>query len=432
MHDPESTPVRGLPPGLDRGPLPEVRTEWETYLDALESHLDLPQPFRSEAREEIAGHLTDATTTLQANGFGPAEAAQEAIRRMGSPAELGREMTRARQTRRALLAAVGPGIWAAGGGAFRGFVFGIALITTVVLAASLGLRGIQLAGLPAIDMSEVPIGHAQATLAMAIASWFAAWRGSRALVAVVSQRSRRRAEGLRRWIAAAGGLVILAFVAFWFRGAQDQLSVIALLAVPLAFAGGALTADGRAIEPRRRSRVVVTAGLVVLVALNVAMAGAPVQQTLSAVGAGPFGSMEELLRSENTDLPGRYVADPPDFGTVSDSVEDGVVIVSLGVPSTGGTPRWQDMRLEAWRALDLSSGPPTLDRRFDSPFAAAPLVEAGDRMEGSLRIDAARGVAHYWLVVTGLAADGRRDLLVRVTGGATRFVGTVWDWLTAP
>lgn len=409
----------------------EAGTGLAAYLDALESSLDLPQPFRSEAREEIAGHLADAAATLEAGGLSPADAVREALRRMGAPSELGREITRARQTRRALLAAVGPGIWAAGGGAIRGFVFGLALVTTGVLAVLLGLRGLQVAGLPTIDMSTVRIGNTRATFALAVAFWFAAWRGSRVLVSVVSYRSRRQPEVLRPWIAAIGGSVILTLVLFWFRGAQDELSVIALLAVPLVFVGGVLTADGRPIEPMRRSLVVVTATLLILVLVAVLMAAAPVQKTLSAVGGGPFGSMEELLRSENMDLPGRFVADPPDFGGVSTTMGGGIATVGLGAASLDQVPRWRDIRLEAWRALDLSSAT-TLDRRFTTPFATAPFVRVGDGMEGSLRVDATRGVEFYWLVITGVAADGQRDLLRQVTGSNTDFVGTAWDWLAAP
>ncbi len=73
---------------------------------------------------------------------------------------------------------------------------------------------------------------------------------------------------------------------------------------------------------------------------------------------------------------------------------------------------------------------PTLGRQFTSPFATGPLVQIDDRIEGSLRIDATRDVQYYWLVVTGVAADGQRDLLRELTGSNTSFAGTVWDWLT--
>lgn len=430
MRDPEPRPADERTPGPDGGSSASASTEIGAYLDAFESSLDLPEPFRSEAREEIAGYLADSTATLEADGHSPAEAAREAVRRMGAPSGLGRDMTHARQTRRALLVAIGPGIWAAGGGALRGFVFGLALVTTGVLAVLLGLRGLQLAGLPLIDLSTVRIGNTQATFALGVAFCFAAWRGSRVIVSAISYRSRRQPEVLRPWIAAIGGSVTLALVLLWFRGAQDEVSVFALLAVPLAFVGGALTAVGRPIEPLRWPLVVVMTTLLVLVPVALLFAGAPVQKTLSAVGVGPFASMEELLRSENMDLPGRFVADPPDFGTISDSARGGLATVSLGPPSAGQAPRWHDIRLEAWRA-DLSTGP-VLDRRFTSPFATTPLIQVGDRLEGSVRVDATRGVTDYWLVVTGVAADGQRDLLREVTGSNTDFVGTVWDWLTAP
>ena len=38
----------------------------------------------------------------------------------------------------------------------------------------------------------------------------------------------------------------------------------------------------------------------------------------------------------------------------------------------------------------------------------------------------------YPLVVTGIAADGGRDLIARLGGTNSTFTGSAWDWLTAP
>lgn len=423
-------PEIGSPTGAateDRegGSLP---AELAGYLDALDSSFNLPEPFRSEAREEIAGHLADTAAELESGGLAPADAVREAIRRLGPADELGREITRSRQTQRALLAGVGSGVWAATGGAFRGFVFGLALVVAVAFSVALALRGLQVTGLAAVDPSTLFRGQPKGTTATAIALWFAAWPASRALVSGVSQRSYRRAERVRRWLAVAGGLIVVALAIFWLRGAQDGVSVLALTAVPCIFVAGALTANDRPLRPPTPMLLFVTAWLLVLSALALLLGGAQVGKTLTAVGSGPFtfSSMEELLRSRNMDLPGRFVPDGL-VGDVSSSVTDGIARVSLQAPSGFAATRWHDIRLEAWRSVDL----PTLDRRFSSPFATAQFVLVNDRLEASLRIDSTRDVEYYWLVVTGVAADGRRDLLREVTGSNTSFVGTAWDWLTA-
>jgi hypothetical protein len=87
----------------------------DAYLDALAAALDLPSQERLEVRDEIGAHLLDLRSELAEAGLTDEMAAEEALRRLGPPDLLGRELTRARQTHRALLAAVGGATWAATG-----------------------------------------------------------------------------------------------------------------------------------------------------------------------------------------------------------------------------------------------------------------------------------------------------------------------------
>ncbi len=397
------------------------------YLERVAAGLRLPPDLEADVIEELRGHIADATDALVASGSEPLTAEAEALGRLGRPDILAGEIRRAHQTDRRLLAAVAGGVLAAGGGAFRGFVLGMAIVSILAVTAMLAIRGLQTSGLISADPAIAPgATSAAATVAVALALCLAVWCGSRELVAVVSRRSRRRAGDVRPWVAVVGGCVILALSLFGFRGTQTELSVVVLLMVPVAFVGGALTASGTRVGPTSRSTAIALVILVGVLVAAVLLAGTSVGTSLSAVGSGPFASMEDLLRSENMDLPGRYVADAPEFRDISDSVQDGVVTVRLGVPAS--LSRWHDVRLEAWRSIDL----PNLDRRFSSPFATTPLVRDGDRIEGSVRIDGTRDVANYWLVVTGLAADGQRDLLTQLTGSNTSFVGSAWDFLVAP
>jgi hypothetical protein len=50
----------------------------------------------------------------------------------------------------------------------------------------------------------------------------------------------------------------------------------------------------------------------------------------------------------------------------------------------------------------------------------------------SVRVDRTRDVSEWELVVTGIAADGGRDLIARLGGTNSTFTGSAWDWLTAP
>ena len=98
------------------------------YLDALVAALDLPSGDRADVREEVAAHIADLDAELREAGLTEDGAREEAIRRLGPPDLLGREMTRARQTRWALLAAVGGATWAGAGAAFRGLILGWAVV----------------------------------------------------------------------------------------------------------------------------------------------------------------------------------------------------------------------------------------------------------------------------------------------------------------
>jgi hypothetical protein len=51
---------------------------------------------------------------------------------------------------------------------------------------------------------------------------------------------------------------------------------------------------------------------------------------------------------------------------------------------------------------------------------------------GAVRVDRTRDVSQWVLVVTGVAADGGRDLIATLGGMNSTFTGSAWDWLTAP
>ena len=406
----------------------EADPAFDAYLDAIEGALDLPAAERADVRDEIAAHLRDERAASGAAGATGATATAEAIDRLGDPKRLGRELTSARRSRSALLAAAGAGTWAAGGAAVRGLVLGVALVTAVMVVIGVATAVAYRAGLIG-TWSLADQGWFTAIWGVAL--WAAAWQGARSFVSVVANRSHRPAERVRPFVAFAVGAVVVWLSLVWLQAPQNLASVSVLTLVPVVFVAAALTASDRVITRSRlarRASLALFVTVVLAVPLLLIFAGASVQQELSAVGRGPFDSMEELLADQGFDMPGRYVADPPSFGNLESSIDHGVARVEIG-NGAAVTARWHDLRVEAWRS-ELGTG--ALDRAHPAPFATAPLTSAGGSLAGSVRVDRTRDVSGYWLAVTGLAADGQRDLVVSVGGTNTTFTGSALDWLAAP
>ena len=409
-------------------PDPSGDPAFEAYLDKIEGALDLPIAERIDVRDEIEAHLRDERAAGIAAGADLSAAASDAIGRLGDPRNLGRELTRARQTRSALLAAAGAGTWAAAGAAVRGFILGIALIATVLSAAGVATAFAFRAGLIG-TWNLTDQGWFTAIWGMAL--WVAAWQGARSLVSTVARRSHRRAERVRLYAALVAGALAAWLSLAWLQAPQNLASVVVLALVPVMFVIAALTGSDRLIAPSRQARrasLALFATVVVAVPLLLSFSGTSAHTELSAIGPVPYASMEELLAAQGFDMPGRFVADPPEFGNPGWTIDHGVARVELDSAAVV-TARWHDLRVEAWRA-DLTTG--WLDRAYRAPFAIAPIgLAQNGSLVGSVRVDRTRDVSGWWLVVTGQAADGGRDLVVSLGGTNTTFTGSALDWLAA-
>ena len=405
----------------------------DAYLDSLAAALDLPRDEWIEVRDEIGAHLLDLRSELIEAGLADEAATKEALRRLGPPEVLGREMTRARQTRRALLAAVGGATWAAAGAAFRGLTLGLAGVTVVAMAGMLVMAAVsRLAGDGTWTLSDAGWFTAFGVAAF----WVSAWLGGRTLVSVAARRSHRPAERVRPWTTVIGGTLVAWLALVWFTSAQNLFSVIALALVPAIFIAATLTGTDRPIERSRHARrasLALFATVVIAVPLLVLMAATPVQTQGSSlqgssVVRGPYASIQELRHATGQDLPGRFVPDPPEFGNIDMQLDHGLATASLG--GVAAVPaRWRDLRLEAWRTLPPGSD---LDRAYPLPFATAPMTIQSGRLIGAVRVDQTRNVSEWLLVVTGIAADGGRDLIAPLGGANSTFTGSARDWLTAP
>ncbi len=416
-----------MPEPID--PLPDrLDPAFDTFLNVLEEALDLPAAERADVRDEIGAHLRDANAEAIAAGATGDAAASEALARFGDPKNVARELARARQRRSSVLAAAGAGTWAAGA-AVRGFILGIALIATVLSAVGVLTAVAFRAGF--IGTWSIP-DAGWFTAMLGVTLWVAAWQGARALVADIAQRSHHRAERVRPIAALVAGLVVAWLSLAWLQAPQNLGSVAVLALVPVVFVVAATTGSDRETarsKAARRASLALFVTVVVAVPLLLLLAGAPVYQELSKVGSGSYASMEEMRAATGFDMPGRFVLDPPAFATAEWRNDHGVARVELGNAGVV-TARWHGLRVEAWRA-DLTNG--TLDRGYRAPFATAPMSLADNNsLVGSVRVDRTRDVSGWWLVVTGAAADGGRDLVVSLGGTNTTFTGSALDWLTAP
>jgi hypothetical protein len=408
---------------------PASADPFAAFLDAIEAGLDLPADERADVREELAAHLLDDRAALMAEGRSATEASAAAIRRLGSADALARDLAAARRDRGALLAAVGGGAWAAGGAAIRGFVLGVAILAVTQFALMLALA-IATRLVPGLQVNAGDRGWIM--VSWAIAGSFAAWTGGRSLVAVVARRSHRRAERIRPWIAVIGGPLVAWFALAWIDGPQNVASVVALIGIPVVFCIAVLSGTDRPLArslAARRASLALLAAVAILVPMLIAVASSPVMTGVSAVGSGPYRSFVALQEAQGLGPAGRLLEEPPALGDTDRTIDHGVVTLRIADASAVGAG-WRDLRLEAWRS---GLATPFLDPAHDAPFATGPMaLDPSGALTGSVRVDRTRDVSGYWLVVTGVARDGIRNVITDIGGGQTTFTGTALDWLTAP
>lgn len=407
---------------------PERATATDDYLARVSAGLRLPEPYAGDARDELAAHLADATESLIEEGLTQEQAEREAIARLGSPDVLAEALRRAHQTRRRLLAGAAGGVWAAVGHGIGGTLLGYGLFVGIAMTAALVISVMN--RFLKLDWTLGSWDQGANTFVVAVGMSVGAFLGARRAAQAMAARSRRSVRQIGPWWALGGAMLLSLWVLFILRMPLGWPAVAAELLIPLSFAAGA-TVMIEHPGPRIRMRHILLAalfgfGLPVILLLG---ATGQVGTTLSAVGDGPYGSVEEMWRAKHYDLIGQR---PPDdvaaaFGGGGYTADGGLVSPSRDVASTVDLSAWHDFRFEAWRQVPNDGSP---DPNFRAPFVTAPAVFVGTRLEATLRIDRTPGVTLYGLVLTGIGPDGQRYLLSGWEGGQTSFVGTIWDWLT--
>jgi uncharacterized membrane protein len=85
--------------GIDGPASPRSADRRQGYLDEVGRHLRMPDNRRDDVLDELAAHLEDAVTQLITDGRSRDDAEAEALRRLGSPDDLGDALRRTHQRR---------------------------------------------------------------------------------------------------------------------------------------------------------------------------------------------------------------------------------------------------------------------------------------------------------------------------------------------
>jgi hypothetical protein len=402
------------------------------FLDLVDGSLELPDDTRAEIRAELEAHLADSIAAIEAEGLDERAATREALARLGSPEELARQMRRAHQTTRRLLAGAAGGIFQAAVGAVEGYVaFGIVLFCCLVVGQTSLRPAINFMAdhLPRVDQRSLATTTAFAA-AVASGGLFAAGRRS---VKELAARSRHTVGQVALpW--AVGGFFVLAGTILFVNTAEQSWLVVPLeLLIPFSFAAGVLVRMDRPLIPRGW-HVPPKVGYAIVLGLPAVLVAS------AALGSTSTPTPRSDGYSFDTSVLDRVA--PPSTTTVASF--DGIVWGQPRVQSSWtiadaqALALYRDVRFEAWRGTlipgESEDGMDYLpDYRYSGPFATSPAAPDGTELLGSFDLSHAR-TTRWAIFLTGVGPDGVR---YRLSGTmppesvTTYFSGTVWDWLTA-
>jgi uncharacterized membrane protein len=417
----------GLEPRPSVASLP---ADAEGFLATLDRSLDLPANVRSEIHDELSCHLEDSIAALQAEGLESDRATREALARLGRPEELARQIRKAHQTTRRLLAGAGGGVFSAGVGVVQGYILGIVIFLTAAIAM------VVLVG-PAINLVTSKLLNVQLAVPNiaspsvfgAVLAWVPAFIAGRRAVQASAQASQRTVRQVGRWWAVAGVLAIGYVLMFQLTVQEDWLVVAAELAIPIAFAAGALLKTEAHVPRVGGWTRMALLSLVLVVPVLGLSGGMSVQGGQSGIWQS---SGRESLAYD------RVAPAWPEALVIQDGAEIDRPIIDLSwhAEDPALVARFRDLRFEAWRAVKFAEAPDWVglfvpDTRYSAPFATEPAATDNGAMQS--RFDMSHVRTSQWLIfLTGVGPNGvRYRLSYNNPSVTTTFSGTVWDWLTA-
>lgn len=395
----------------------------DEYLADLASRLPLPEPQRAEVLEELAAHLGDGVADLVAHGRDPEEAEAAVLRRLGSTEDLARGLLRARQTRSQLLAAAGAGVVAALRSGILGSVVGWLLVALASMLATIAFQYLQpVLGLPAWSGWTPGWNSVITGAGLAIGAGLA----GAAAVRVVAARSWRPASEVRLAVALAGAIAIAYATLVLAHQSLNWASVLAYLAVPVAFVLG--TRFERLHPPRGRYLLV---GIIAVLVGALAFSAASGVALHGAAGSGYWWSDE----THGYAMIAPWWAEPGSTDPVIVSAGEGwggpgIDSVTVEGASSAALAAFSDWRLEAWRA-DRPHDGWALTPGQTGPFATSPADRDGATVSGTIAFNGKPDVDWAQVVLTALGPDGHRYLLWASGPQQSEFYGSVWSWFAA-
>lgn len=434
----------------DETPLP---AEIDEYLSRLGAGLDLPAHVRAEIAAEMAGHFRDSIAAIESEGLEADRAAHEAIARLGNPTELAAELTCAHRTTRRLLAGAAGGVFHATLGAAGGMLLGIAIVAAA-LCESAVVTGTLLkppidfafASLPALR--DAFYGLQMVTALLAWASCVAAFVAARRGVAVSTRISRRSPAAVRRIWAVAGFATLFVAAVFVVSAPQNLVSVLSLLAVPCAFATGALMSSTPRIS-LPRGKVIAAIGVLAILSASFYANVPGWRGTPRDIADTPQAHAAQLREFDRVAPAWTYIDGHPVLAEEGGLWGSGVISQAVGTwdfdpgtlgPAAQALSLFKDVRFEAWRAVRFGASPDIAewipDPTYSAPYVTAPAAFSAGHAQ--VEFDVSHVRTTEWIVfVTGIGPDGRRYRLnepeFNMGGGPleSRFTGTIWQWLTA-
>ncbi len=424
-----------FPTASPGAPEPGVDDSISVYLDRMSGELRLPAADAAEVRAELVDHIQDSIASLEAEGLDRERATREALARLGSADELGRHLRHAHQSTRRLLAGVGGGVFAAGGGFVLGYLGGLVLALLLTLLFGAAIAVLTRIGVPMPDFMG-DHGDTVNSLLIGVTYAMAAGVAVRYAVRTSASLSRRAPQSIAVFWAVAGAVGFGWYAVFGLHGPQSWPGVVLELSVPLIVAAAATVRIERPMPHVGRWAVIV----VVLSISGVGLMFAAVS------GVSVSGSSSNSQIGEPPDMhfdiagPTAPTAWLPENGLSGGGwgESSGATWTSFGL-ATGTMPmatalaKWRDVRVEAWHGAPwndhLSYG---LDPRYSGPFAIQPANIHDSSLDASFHFERVRDAKSWWLILTGVGPDGNRYVLSIGGGGGSSFNGSVWDWLTAP
>jgi hypothetical protein len=271
-----------------------------------------------------------------------------------------------------------------------------------------------------------------------------AWLAGRRAVRAFADRSFRRAQTVRRPIAAAGFVVIAGIVAI-YPADHTWLSVVLTVAIPVFFAVGAVGSGGRASGrpwaeihwPRSLPSVrgVLWSSVVLGLASLLAVAA------FAATPAAPPASD-----------PDPYIVEPPHltpqewwiaagYGVVAPTLREDRFEVGWSMPREGWLvvdipddladwDAWSDLRFEAWAATDPRDGDgrQTLVDPARGPYLVVPIEDPWTTSKVAVRVGQPDVGAYVLFLVARDPMTGERVAFGHPNGDSVLFHGGLLDW----